>query len=1582
MMDKKRLSILVPTLNEAGNIAELIRRLDASIRGAGIEYEIHVIDDHSSDGTTDQIEKLKNQFPVFLHVKKGRPGKAFSILEGFEHARFEMIAMIDADLQYPPEAIPAMVQKLSEGLDIVVANRVERETSFVRKLSSRGFAFVFSKLLHGFDVDVQSGLKVFRSTIAREVRIAPDPWTFDLEFLRTARHYGYHIGGHDITFSERMAGESKIVLGKAIREIGWNAIRLRFRSLLPFHIMPAEQGNSGRSMIGAGVLHARKRFITHSTLSHEFSALHTFLLWQKALLFLLVFLFVGGLVFFPLGTLITVTAILTGIYFFDVLFNLFFVSRSLKKPPEISFTKEELALISDDSLPTYSVLCPLYREAHVLPGFLEAIEKMEWPKEKLEALLLLEENDRETIEAARAMALPSFVKIVVVPHSEPKTKPKACNYGLSVATGEYVVIYDAEDIPDPAQLKKAYLGFQTLPRTVWCLQAKLNYFNVDQNILTRLFTAEYSLWFDVMLPALQSVSTSIPLGGTSNHFRREDLLALEGWDPFNVTEDCDLGARIFTRGFRTAIIDSVTLEEANSKVGNWIRQRSRWIKGYMQTYLVHMRRPGEFFRKNGVHALLFQFIVGGKIAFMLINPILWIETILYFTFRDSVGGAIESLYPSVVFYMAVVSLVFGNFLAMYYYMIGCAKREKWSLMKWVFLIPFYWLLVSLAAMMAAYQLLVKPHYWEKTTHGLHLLKKKRKESVADLPPSPDPLSQRDPSLSPILSQNILSPERISEVAPVSSSPTFLLRSFQKMLRLLTSPEGFFAMAIIATSVLNFTFSAFLGRTLPFEALGAVALLNTLWYLALIFISPFSTMINRETSFLSAKCGAKEARTLWASVLRTGLIVSIFLSALWLFLVPTLARFFHVDDLFLLISFAPLLSLGLFSFGNFGFLQGSLRFRAAGVISFVEALTKLLVAFLFVTFGYAEFAYLSIPASVFVAAVASGFFIPSVSRALLFEKSREAFPFTFFVAALLLTLSTATFTTVDVLLAKHFLPEYDAGRYALLSLVGKIVFFFGTMPNMFMMTLVGRNKGLKKGTRYVFRILYAFSMAACILGVLLFGLFGEFFAPFLFGEKVREVAPLLLISTLSAAFFTLSTLIVTYQLAKKKYIFVGVSLLVAIGEVMSIVFFHDSLEAVAHAVFFSGLVGWGILELLHLFEPQFRFLERGVRDFLDAFRGKIPELSPLTGGKRVLIVNWRDTKHQHGGGAEVYIEEMAKRWVADGHFVTLFSGNDGRLPRHEIRDGIHIVRRGGFYLVYVWAFVYYFTRFRGRYDVIIDCENGIPFFTPLYVKEPVVCLLHHVHRTIFFQYLPKPFAHLANFLEGTLMPIVYANVPFVTVSESSREDLLALGLGKAGVSIVHPGVLLDEFVPSERKSETPLILYLGRLKAYKSVDILLRAFHQVRSERPEARLVIAGNGDEEQALKYLAYEELRLGTNHVEFLGYVSEEIKKRLLREAWMLVNPSKMEGWGIVSIEANACGTPVIASDVPGLRDSVNTQSGFLIPYGDVDLFAEKMLLLIRDRELRLGMNREAREWAEGFDWDVSSKQLFSAVFAKHNEV
>lgn len=503
----------------------------------------------------------------------------------------------------------------------------------------------------------------------------------------------------------------------SVKDIG-KTFRTKFNSKKPANF----QDNSMHKMTGNGIEHRGNKFITHTDLHHKYSAIQTLYTSQKIFIILLGGVLVAGAILNWRETIIILVSLLTVLYFADLLFSLFLTIKTLRKSSEIKITKKEINALGDSDLPIYTIFCPLYKEWQVIPHFVKSISKLNWPKDKLDVQLLLEEDDKKTIIEVDRMKLPDYFRVIITPDGEPKTKPKACNYGLNYAKGEYAVIYDAEDNPASNQLKKAFIAFQKLKNDkVVCVQAKLNFYNSHQNILTRLFTMEYSLWFDLILPGLQSIKAPLPLGGTSNHFKTENLKLLQGWDPFNVTEDCDLGMRIAKAGYHTAIIDSTTMEEANSQVGNWFRQRSRWIKGYMQTYLVHMRRPGEFITDiKNPNIIFFQLTVGGKIISLFINPLMWVMTIVYFVFRDSLGPIIESFYLTPIFYMATFSLVIGNFFYIYNYMIGCAKREQWDIIKYAFLVPFYWLMISMAAWKALIQLIYKPHYWEKTVHGFHL----------------------------------------------------------------------------------------------------------------------------------------------------------------------------------------------------------------------------------------------------------------------------------------------------------------------------------------------------------------------------------------------------------------------------------------------------------------------------------------------------------------------------------------------------------------------------------------------------------------------------------------------------------------------------------------------------------------------------------------------------------------------------------------------------------------------------------------------------------------------------------------------
>lgn len=309
-----------------------------------------------------------------------------------------------------------------------------------------------------------------------------------------------------------------------------------------------------------------------------------------------------------------------------------------------------------------------------------------------------------------------WLRVVRVPFSQPQTKPKACNVGLAMARGELITIFDAEDRPEPMQLRKAALAFRQVPENVVCLQAKLAFFNYDQNVLTSWFTTEYAMWFNQMLPGLVQQDAPIPLGGTSNHFRTDVLRSLGGWDPFNVTEDADLGVRLHRCGYRTLVLDSVTYEEANSDAINWLKQRSRWYKGYLQTWLVHSRNPVAMCREIGIVPFVrFNLFVGGTPLLAVLNPLFWALTAMWFAGEV---GFVQSLFPSWLYYLGLICLVLGNFTFVYCNVVAARSTGIPQLVPHAVTSIAYWALMSLAAAKALLQLVVAPSFWEKTTHGL------------------------------------------------------------------------------------------------------------------------------------------------------------------------------------------------------------------------------------------------------------------------------------------------------------------------------------------------------------------------------------------------------------------------------------------------------------------------------------------------------------------------------------------------------------------------------------------------------------------------------------------------------------------------------------------------------------------------------------------------------------------------------------------------------------------------------------------------------------------------------------------------
>lgn len=390
------------------------------------------------------------------------------------------------------------------------------------------------------------------------------------------------------------------------------------------------------------------------------------------------------------------------------------MQKTIRQIPEIKNCR---------NFPVYSVMIALHNEAAVVPQLVRSMSRLDWPASRLEVLYVCEADDTETITALGRIRLPAPHRVICVPPSLPRTKPKALNYALGGCTGEFVVIYDAEDRPHPHQLKEACLRFQSEPEDLACLQAPLDIANPDQSWLSKMFAFEYAAHFHGLLPYLNRIGAPLPLGGTSNHFRRAALDDVLGWDPYNVTEDADLGIRLYRSGYRCGTLVCPTLEDAPTDFKQWLPQRTRWIKGWMQTFLVHNRSFHDLDRSIGkFNCIIFEILM---ICFIL-SPLLYAVSILeliYFISTFSIENTISSALVCIDISIMALGHVFYSLLAM-----SCWKRvSNKSAITIVAYLPLYWLLASVAAWRAVWKLLTAPHQWEKTAHHVAYRQKRGPE---------------------------------------------------------------------------------------------------------------------------------------------------------------------------------------------------------------------------------------------------------------------------------------------------------------------------------------------------------------------------------------------------------------------------------------------------------------------------------------------------------------------------------------------------------------------------------------------------------------------------------------------------------------------------------------------------------------------------------------------------------------------------------------------------------------------------------------------------------------------------------------
>ncbi len=372
-------------------------------------------------------------------------------------------------------------------------------------------------------------------------------------------------------------------------------------------------------------------------------------------------------------------------------------------------------LAVEDGLPVYTVLVALYREKEVLDQLVRALRRLDWPVSRLDIKLVCEARDPETVAVLSSMALPPHFEIVVVPDVGPRTKPKALNYALAGARGDYVVIYDAEDRPNSGQLREAYARFREAPQDVVCLQAPLIIANASESWISTLFALEYSGLFRRLLPYLGAIRQPMPLGGTSNHFRTGVLRDIGAWDPYNVTEDADLGMRLYRAGYRADTLMRYTVEDAPTDSRTWIGQRTRWFKGWMQTWLVLMRKPVRLTRELGVPGtLMFHVLVTSMLVSALGHPL--VLTFIGVAVWDFLFAPQVTPFEVTLFAVDGYNIIFAYAIFVRLGWQAMGERERaYVRFKWRY-VPAYWMLLSLAAWRAAFELRSRPFFWSKTPH--------------------------------------------------------------------------------------------------------------------------------------------------------------------------------------------------------------------------------------------------------------------------------------------------------------------------------------------------------------------------------------------------------------------------------------------------------------------------------------------------------------------------------------------------------------------------------------------------------------------------------------------------------------------------------------------------------------------------------------------------------------------------------------------------------------------------------------------------------------------------------------------------
>jgi cellulose synthase/poly-beta-1,6-N-acetylglucosamine synthase-like glycosyltransferase len=706
-------SVFIIARNELSELPYIVDKLLSELRTLKLSFELLFVDTGFFPNTHDYLAGLSVQIPLKIITPKRANGNLS--LEEIRNAIGSRIIIFDADLHCTSSAIPELLLGL-EKHDIVIAKPGLRNMPWYRGVQSACGSFLRAPLFLVLGTLPVNGLRGYRSSALQTIERSPlfrEQRPAEAQLLLLAHHLGLSIGRMEAEmYSEIFSGWTRHVIGKYI-DTTWEVVSFRqhnsSRFLFPFLYPPTKQ-----EYTAAGFTNVTDYLFLSD---HESAKMHV----TKETFSLAIVCAIGG----SLG--LWGTSIVSGWSMLQLIFfalSLMYLTIIISKIwamilgahyPYVHCSPEEIGSLSPAELPVITVLIPLYKEREIIPQLFRRISEFDYPVEKLDIIFILESTDQETISAFLTAQPPAHFKALLSPNVTPKTKPKALNVAFTKSKGEILVIFDAEILPDVDQLKKAYITFKQHPEAKY-LHGRMNVYNADFNWITHLYDAEFAYFYDYYLPGIVRMGVPIPLSGHSTYFRREVIEKVGGWDSYNIAEDCDIGIRIYRHGFKSGMmLDSFSWEQSTTTIPRWLRQRTRWEQGFIQTSLVHLRFPLLLKTELGSWRNFFWFLylVPGNVILNILHIFHWG---LFFLWIFTHAAFIEFLFPLSTIYFSMLTFIGGNYVLLMFHMLGLYSRRHYTGVKYALGSLVYWIMLGLATFRAAILFFFRPFSWDKTPH--------------------------------------------------------------------------------------------------------------------------------------------------------------------------------------------------------------------------------------------------------------------------------------------------------------------------------------------------------------------------------------------------------------------------------------------------------------------------------------------------------------------------------------------------------------------------------------------------------------------------------------------------------------------------------------------------------------------------------------------------------------------------------------------------------------------------------------------------------------------------------------------------